>query len=148
MLRLKTRSQFQAGLAGNKLASSAHFVVHHLAAYRPAFNADCNPAEADGRTALFSRSDLWLGPLIPKKWAKRAVTRNAIKRQIFNVARDFETVLPLGAYVIRLRSGFAKKQFSSASSDHLKQTVREELCQLMAKVVPPGGHAPQPGLPK
>ena len=56
--------------------------------------------------------------------------------------------LAFGAYVIRLRSGFAKKQFPSASSDHLKQAVREELCQLMAKVVPPGGHAPQPGLPK
>ncbi len=147
MLRLKTRSQFQAVLAGNKLASTAHFVVHHLAPYRPTFNADSNPAEGDARTALFALSDLWLGPLIPKRWAKRAVTRNAIKRQIFNVARDFATVLPVGAYVIRLRSGFAKNQFPSASSDHLKQAVREELRQLMSKVAPPSGHRPQPGLP-
>ena len=32
--------------------------------------------------------------MVPKRWAKRAVTRNAIKRQIYNVSAAFEAALP------------------------------------------------------
>ena len=139
MLRLETRSQFQAVLAGRKLASSTHFVVHCLALCSPKSDSGCIAIDSDASTALFLRSDLWLGPLVPKRWAKRAVTRNAIKRQIFIVSRNFEHALPSGAYVVRLRAGFPNGRFPSASSDPLKQAVREELVQLLEKVAPPGG---------
>jgi RNase P protein component len=36
----------------------------------------------------------WIGALIPKRWAKRAVTRNAIKRQIYTVSQQFEPPCP------------------------------------------------------
>ena len=72
--------------------------------------------------------------MAPKRWAKRAVTRNAIKRQIYSVSIDFESVLSVAAYVVRLRAGFDRKQFMSATSDVLKEAVRLELQQLFARV--------------
>lgn len=75
---------------------------------------------------------------MPKRWAKRAVTRNAIKRQIYVLANQFAPAmqhLPVSAYVLRLRSGFDKKQFVSASSDALKLAVRTELQQLLTRLV-------------
>jgi len=80
---------------------------------------------------------LMLGALTPKRWAKRAVTRNLIRRQIHAVSREFENDLAPTAYVVRLRAAFNPQKFASASSDLLKQTVREELKQLFGKVSPP-----------
>ena len=71
--------------------------------------------------------------MVPKRWARRAVTRNAIKRQIFAVAALHEAQLPVAAHVVRLRSTFDRKQFISPSSDVLKQAVRAELMQLFAR---------------
>ena len=69
--------------------------------------------------------------MVPKRWAKRAVTRNAIKRQIYNVSADFSPSHREAAFVVRLRRDFSRKVFLSASSDLLKQAVRSELQQLM-----------------
>lgn len=74
-----------------------------------------------------------MGAMVPKRWAKRAVTRNAIKRQIYSVSTEFESVLPVAAHVVRLRLGFDRKQFISATSDELKASVRLELQQLFAR---------------
>ncbi len=71
-----------------------------------------------------------MGAMVPKRWAKRAVTRNTIKRQIYNVSSDFNPQLQAGAHLVRLRSGFDRSVFISASSDVLKAAVRAELQQL------------------
>lgn len=71
--------------------------------------------------------------MVPKRWAKRAVTRNTIKRQIYSVSCDFESVLPKAAHVVRLRAGFDRAQFRSATSEQLKQAVRTEIEQLFSK---------------
>jgi ribonuclease P protein component len=73
--------------------------------------------------------------LVPKKWARRAVTRNTIKRQIYNVSAHFADALPCAAHVVRLRAGFDRKQFISATSDVLKAAVRSELEQLFKHAV-------------
>src|SRR5256885_7500066 len=43
------------------------------------------------RSALFGvgavRQDAWLGAMVPKRWARRSVTRHTIKRQIYAVDR-------------------------------------------------------------
>lgn len=74
--------------------------------------------------------DVWLGAMVPKRWAKRAVTRNAIKRQIYTLGQEFENALSLAAHVVRLRSGFDRAVFTSATSKVLKAAVRTELHQL------------------
>jgi ribonuclease P protein component len=131
---MQTRPQFQAALQGQTIARSPHFALHTC-------NIETSLLQADGvqQSALFPVMDVWLGAMVPKRWAKRAVTRNAIKRQIFSVSGEFEGLLQHRAHLIRLRASFERKQFVSASSDVLKRTVREELMQLFTR-----GTAPTP----
>jgi ribonuclease P protein component len=136
--RLKTRAQFEAVLAGGSTVSR----TEHFALHRSGFGADpaqdgsrdsSNEGPGSGRTQalLFAdRTQPWIGAVIPKRWARRAVTRNAIRRQIYTVSQDFESALPAAAHVVRLRSGFDKAKFTSATSVALKTAVRQELVRL------------------
>ncbi|HLO96650.1 MAG TPA: ribonuclease P protein component [Burkholderiaceae bacterium] len=76
----------------------------------------------------------WLGCVVPKRHARRAVTRSLIKRQIRAVFADAAGLLPPGLWVVRLRLPLDRKQFPSAASDPLKALVRGELLQLRAKL--------------
>lgn len=71
--------------------------------------------------------------MVPKRWARRAVTRNTIKRQVYSVSQELESSLQRAAHVVRLRSGFDRQHFVSATSDALKAAVRGELQQLFAR---------------
>ncbi len=82
--------------------------------------------------------------MVPKRWARKAVTRNAIKRQIYNVGASFEVQLPSAAHLVRLRAGFDRSRFISASSDALKQAVRAELHQLFARCATVSHSAAEP----
>lgn len=125
--RLRSRQQFQAVLANAPVAKTPHFALHRLAP---------GPA-AEGSSPLFPEPGPWLGVLVPKRWARRAVTRNAIRRQIYATAPVADG-LPLAAHVVRLRSGFDRSHFVSASSSALKSAVREELLQLWARALARG----------
>lgn len=140
MQRLTARAQFEAVLAGGAtVARTAHFALHR-AALAPAGPQLTGPDKdtagsgtAPRRQALFAvRDQPWLGVVVPKRWARRAVTRNTIKRQIYAVSQDFEADLPAAAHVVRLRAGFDKARFPSATSDALRAAVRAELRQLFA----------------
>lgn len=113
---------------GSTVARTAHFVLHRKAlsqAMRESlFPGSPGAPEAD--------QQVWLGALIPKRWAKRAVTRNAVRRQVYGVAHEFAARLNAGAHVVRLRSTFSRTAFPSASSTALKSAVRDELRQLFA----------------
>ena len=111
------------------MARTAHFAM-----YRAVFGVTTIGSNTAGRPAqpLSVHSFLWMGAMVPKRLAKQAVTRNAIKRQIFNVGINFKSTLPVAAHVVRLRAGFDKRQFLSATSDRLKTAVRVELQQLFA----------------
>lgn len=138
MQRLKTRAQFQAVMGGHTVSRTAHFALHRLDLPAPAATADRVPSlpgpdglpQRQASQALFGVGGVWLGAVVPKRWARRAVTRNAIKRQIYTVGADFEAQLPAAAHVVRLRSGFDRKVFLSAVSDPLRRAVRDELHQL------------------
>ncbi len=141
MQRLKTRPQFQAALAGGTVSRTAHFALHRLTLMTPT-DTSLAQAESFGPTpspeqALFDMPDVWLGAMVPKRWARRAVTRNAIKRQIYNVSACFYDRLPVAAHVVRLRTTFDRKQFISATSEALKLAVRQELEQLFERAVRP-----------
>ena len=114
-------------MAGGTISRTAHFVLH-----RAMFDAPSDPAGSESpprpQTLFAVRNEPWMGAVVPKRWAKRAVTRNGIKRQIYSVSREFEPRLPAAAHVVRLRTGFA--EFTSAWSKPLARTVREELVRL------------------
>ena len=116
------------------MARTAHFALHRTALDVGVVTQKTPLPQIAPPLALFVVQDVWMGAMVPKRWAKRAVTRNAIKRQIYCVSAEFKSALPLAAYVVRLRSGFDRKQFLSATSDLLKATVRQELQQLFEKV--------------
>ena len=126
MLRLKTRPQFQAVLKGATLARTAHFALHQCA-------LGTSEATTVPASPLFPTSCVWLGAMVPKRWARRAVTRNCIKRQIYSVSAEFESAMRPAAHLVRLRSGFDRSQFVSASSDLLRAAVRAELYVLFAR---------------
>jgi len=115
------------------VARTAHFALHCAALNTPVVNPKTSIPAIALPLALFVVRDVWMGAMVPKRWAKRAVTRNAIKRQIYNVSIDFESILPVAAHVVRLRAGFERTQFTSATSDVLKTAVRQELQQLFAR---------------
>ena len=136
MQRLKTRPQFQAALSGGTVSRTPHFALHRLNLLdsQPLADSQAPQEPLPGATsALFQSQEVWLGAMVPKRWAKRAVTRNTIKRQIYAISAAFEVRLPCAAHVVRLRSEFDRRQFVSATSPLLKQAVRLELEQLFER---------------
>jgi len=121
--RLQTRPQFQAALAGAIVAKTEHFAMHRHSLGAVA----TRPLASREAPVLFPVRDIWLGAMVPKRWAKRAVTRNAIKRQIYNVSADFLHRYPQAAFVVRLRRDFSRVEFVSATSTRLKAAVRTEM---------------------
>ncbi|WP_238945613.1 ribonuclease P protein component [Vandammella animalimorsus] len=118
---MKTRQQFQAMLAQAPIARTAHFCLHRLpVAALPGPLDGAAPVAAE---AVPAGGGAWVGALIPKRWAKRAVTRNLIRRQVYAVALEHlrattgeaaatDAALPASpglagfAWLVRLRAGF------------------------------------------
>jgi ribonuclease P protein component len=129
--RLKTAEQFAAVLDASKQKSkggsvwrSTHFVLH------TAPIATLSPAPAGITSPI-------IGVICPKRWAKRAVTRNTIKRQIYAVTHELTDQLPAACMVLRLAAGFSREEFVSATSAKMKTAVRQELLGLLSKIAHP-----------
>lgn len=135
--RLVHSSDFQRLLATRPWSRSAHFAVHHLpgppglvAAPAP----EASPQElSTGAVHNGSQpvDDLqaahWLGAVLPKRLARRAVTRNLLRRQIRAALDRHLSALPPGLWLVRLRAGFERAQFLSAASEPLRRAARTEL---------------------
>lgn len=141
--RLVHSADFERLLATPMRSRSAHFAVHHVAG-RPSVPASrvVHPVSTELSTVdepachqpvddLAGRS--WLGSVIPKRHARRSVTRNLLRRQIRNVMLQHESQLPGGLWLVRLRSPFAPAQFPSAASKALRHAARDELSQLLTR---------------
>jgi ribonuclease P protein component len=114
--KLTLRADFDAVMAAGVVARTSHFALHQ------------QPQTATSR----------IGAVVPKRWARKAVTRNLIKRQIYALGREpWTSDLPWADRVIRLRKTFDGKLFISASSEKLRHAIRTELHQLMGQVVAP-----------
>jgi ribonuclease P protein component len=129
--RLKTAEQFAAVLDASKQKSggsgvwrSTHFVLHL------APTATLSPSPTGAARPI-------IGVICPKRWAKRAVTRNTIKRQIYAVTHELATELPAACLVLRLSAAFSREEFTSATSAKLKVALRQELLSLLGKIARP-----------
>jgi ribonuclease P protein component len=143
-----TKAQFAAVMNGQTVSRTPHFALHRVALQQNAESKTAPKAVAEAATAvsvdacqtlskpLFAVQDTWLGVIVPKRWAKRAVTRNTIKRQIYAVSTAPSCHLPPAAHVVRLRAGFDRAEFISATSDKLKSAVRAELQSLFSGAKP------------
>jgi len=75
----------------------------------------------------------WLGSVIPKRHARRAVTRNLLKRQVRAALARHAGTLPSGLWLVRLKAPFAPASFPSAASDALRVAARGELDTLFTR---------------
>ncbi len=77
---------------------------------------------------------VWFGTVLPKRHARRAVTRNLVRRTAMAEAVRRGEVLPPGLWILRLRQAFDLAQFPSAASPALQSAVRDELVALFGHV--------------
>jgi ribonuclease P protein component len=135
--RLVHSSDFQRLLATRPWSRSAHFAVHHLPGppgadeRPPAGSADrelSTGAVHNGAGPVDDSAPAhWLGAVLPKRLARRAVTRNLLRRQIRAALDHHLPGLPPGLWLVRLRAGFERTLFLSAASEPLRRAARAEL---------------------
>jgi ribonuclease P protein component len=82
---------------------------------------------------------VWSGAVVPKRHARRAVTRSLLKRQIRSAIERHAEHLAFGLWVVRLRAPFDKSRFPSAASDALRCAARDELETLFSAATQPAG---------
>jgi ribonuclease P protein component len=130
------KSQFDAVLgtrsALSQTARTEHFFAHRLAFSEGTahlFKVVNRSADQSVDGVASVDAPVFVGVMSAKRFAKRAVTRNLIKRQIYALTQ--ETPLTPAAYAIRLRATFSRETYPSASSDALKRVVRAELQALL-----------------
>jgi ribonuclease P protein component len=126
-LRSMRAASFPALLAAPRRAVSAHFIAHHA---RQAGDADELSTDS-GRPRAQPVDEL--GLVVPKRHARRAVTRNLIRRQLRAAMQRHGDALDPGSWLLRLRAGFDGAQFRSASSSALRAALRAELDDLLAR---------------
>jgi len=141
-------ADFQRVLGVPACSRSAHFAVHHVAGapapvVRPAgttlerqLSAELSTDGAPERHKPVDDSSVagwWLGAVVPKRHARRAVTRSLLKRQIRAAVERHAPRLPAGLWVVRLRAPFDRTAFPSAASTALRAAARDELDIVLAR---------------
>ena len=160
--RLTRSEDFERVLRSTACGTSAHFAIHHVAAMpsrpgkhrRESVDRELSTTRApirietvddlrvEGprersalRCVVAGVPNIWLGCVVPKRHARRAVTRSLLRREIRAAVTTRRATLPEGLWVVRLRAGFDRSRFPSASSDALRQTARAELASLVERCV-------------
>ena len=108
---------FQEVLRTGVTSRSEHFTLYKM-------NAPENIDEAQKPVYL------QVGVVVPKRLAKKAVTRNAIRRQVYGIAKKVGELFPKQLHVVRLNKSFDRKTYLSPSSLKLKLDVASELQSL------------------
>lgn len=143
--RLLHKADFERLLAVKPCSGSAHFALHHVSARPgPAPTADAvanqlstesSPIRAESVDDCNERH--WLGCVIPKRHARRAVTRNLLRRQIRGAMQRHAADLPPGQWLVRLRRPFDPSEFVSADAPRLRADARGELDTLLRRARTP-----------
>ena len=141
--RLVNKADFERLLGTRLWGRSAHFAVHHVAAVPqppvrpgkavPTRELSTSPAPTCPQPVDDLPSKLWLGCVVPKRHARRAVTRNLLKRQVRGAFQRHGSLLPRGLWLVRLRQPFPVAEFVSAHSEVLLRAARLELDALLTR---------------
>lgn len=141
--RLLRKCDFEQTLAVPPCLRSAHFAVHYLQA-RP--SAPVKPGRKLDDKELCTEhapvrddsvdnnvSGHWLGSVIPKRHARRAVTRNMLRRQVRAAMQRQKSGLRPGLWLVRLRQPFDAVRYVAADSPLLRAAAASELDRLLAR---------------
>lgn len=140
-------ADFERVLKSPSKAKSLHFAVHHVSggplpstrgkklSSEVKLPTDDAPSEGESvdNSVLTSVDGQWLGMVVPKRHARRSVTRVLVKRQMREALRRHGQRLPAGLWVLRLKAGIDRQHFPSAASDALRQAVHAELDALLTR---------------
>jgi ribonuclease P protein component len=142
--RLVHTADFERVLATPPCSRSAHFAMHHVADVPSRARTTQDSAEPQELSTddeqhvnvLVDKCGVahWLGCVVPKRHARRSVTRNLLKRQVRATMLGHQLRLPPGLWLVRLRAPFAPAQYVSAASPGLRSAAQAELQQLFARV--------------
>ena len=112
--RLVHKADFERLLSTRSRVRSTHFALHHVSGgplaastrQKIAVAPDLSTTPALDLPMPVDDSDgaCWLGCVVPKRHARRAVTRNLLKRQIRASFERHATGLPGGLWLVRLRA--------------------------------------------
>ncbi|MDQ2779195.1 MAG: ribonuclease P protein component [Pseudomonadota bacterium] len=141
--RLVNKADFERLLSTRGAVRSVHFALHHVS------GAPCGSPWVEKQASISKLSTgqelqvsgavdkqppgVWLGCMAPKRHARRAVTRNLLKRQMRGAAARHVGGMAPGLWLIRLRAPFAVLQFPSARSVALSVVARAELDALLTR---------------
>lgn len=158
--RLTRSADFERALGSPACARSPHFAVHYLGdrSATPVGKRAMQELSTDGEQSCTQavdespvprcRAGALLGVVVPKRHARRAVTRTLLKRQMRAAAQRRSGVpdlqLAAGIWVLRLRAPFDRALFASAASQPLRRAARTELDALLEgahRRVGSSGHA-------
>jgi ribonuclease P protein component len=158
-------SDFQRALGSRPVSRTAHFVLHALPLHGPADSSelstgpgadtlvlvDDSPAQLPSDTAPLLPQ--WrLGLVLPKKQARRSVTRSLIRHQAREALRRHAPAVfgatpasgqVVDGWVVRLKTPFDRSQYPSAASEALKLAVRQELDELWGRMAQGGWRLPE-----
>jgi ribonuclease P protein component len=149
MDRIVHKADFERVLATRSRARSTHFSLHHLVGapvsrvWQPKVpihtDLSTGPApscpQAVDDSAAPAPEGLWFACVVPKRHARRAVTRTLLKRQVRSAFERLGSRLPAGLWLVRLRAPFAKPAFISARSTVLAVASRQELESLLTRAL-------------
>lgn len=158
-------ADFQRALGSRPVARTTHFVLHALPLVRAADAASAgsepdalactSPLSSDeGLQALLCVNETvltasgcgplaWrLGLVLPKKQARRSVTRSLIRHQARDALRRHAPLVwdagrhgaEVDGWVVRLKTPFDRQLFPSAASRALSVAVRTELDELWSRL--------------
>jgi ribonuclease P protein component len=145
--RMLRSADFEVVLGSPARVRSAHFAAHYV--QQPpsqlkrrcwsVWNHELSTDDPEGFTqpvddnAQPTLDRCWYGAVVPKRHARKATTRNLLKRQIREAMRRHQEQLPYGLWLVRLRVPFDARQFRSAGSRLLSAAARDELDRLLAR---------------
>ena len=151
MGRIVRPVDFQRVLGTPPWARSAHFAVHHLpeeprrvgpvrrlSTELSTDGKQSSPQGVEESAAPTPAAGWWLGLVVPKRHARRSVTRSLLKRQIrAAVGHTMQPAPQLrpGLWVVRLRAPIDRKQYPSASSPALREAMHAELGRVIGQAV-------------
>jgi ribonuclease P protein component len=131
--RLVRREAFERVLATPARARSTRFAVHHHVGPMPP--AELSTGALPGLTTAVDdlAAPRRAGWVVPKRHARRAVTRNLVKRSIRTALDRAAPGLPAGDWVVRLRAPIEPGKYPSAASRQLRVELRGELDALLER---------------
>jgi ribonuclease P protein component len=145
--RMQRPADFQLTLAAQARARSAHFAAHHVARV-PSRGASGRSraqvlklstgdpevcAQPVDEPVVQAPDRCWFGAVVPKRHARKAATRNLLRRQIRAAMERHQGALPHGLWLVRLRAPFDVRRYRSAASDALRAAARDELDALLTR---------------